>query len=130
VRTGRRIYEELLKIVEVDFNDYRKEALDFAKDELSRRGVKFQEPGSYREVSTREDSTDEETSDQVEVDTSWAETCARCGGKARPGVLLEDKEITVFLTDRDEQRFLEVYACSQCGHVQLALDFDTEVEGK
>jgi hypothetical protein len=64
----------------------------------------------------------------AEVDTSWAETCARCGGKARPGVLLDDKEITIFFTDKDEHRFVEVYGCSQCGNVQMAVDFENEVE--
>jgi hypothetical protein len=36
--------DELLDIVEVEFNDYRKEAIDFAKSELTRRGIEFQIP--------------------------------------------------------------------------------------
>ena len=112
--------EELLNIVEVEFNDYRKEAIDFAKNELARRGIEFDEPG-------KEEAQPEQTAN-VPVDTSWVGTCIRCGGKNRPGVLVEDREITIYLTDNDEHRFIKVYACSRCGYVQQAVDFDNEVE--
>jgi hypothetical protein len=36
--------ETLLQIVEIDFADYRQDALDCAKQELAARGVPFQEP--------------------------------------------------------------------------------------
>jgi hypothetical protein len=120
-RMSRLSDEELLDIVEVEFNDYRKEALEFARQELTRRGIRFEEPETGREENTDQAAC-------ASVNTSWAETCARCGGKTRQGVLLENKEITLFLTDRDEHRFLEVYACRKCGYVQLAADFDTDVE--
>lgn len=121
--------EELLNVVEVEFNDYRKEAINFAKQELTRRGVEFEEPGN-EEILTGEEEVVTGESANSQVDTTWAETCIRCGGKTRPGVLLEDKEITIFFTDKDEQRFLEVYACRNCGHVQVAVDYESEVEGK
>jgi hypothetical protein len=115
--------EELLNIVEVERDDYRKEAIDFARDELTTRGIGFQGADNEEEVD------DEQTTDS-EMDTSWATTCERCGGKTRPGMLLEDKEITILFTDKDEHRFLELYACSQCGNVQFAVDFDTDVDGR
>jgi hypothetical protein len=121
-RISKMSDEELLNIVEVESDDYRIEAIDFAKAELTRRGIEFEEPSDQQESTTQESA-------RVQVDTSWAETCARCGGKARLGVLLENKEITIFFTDKDEQHFLEVYACTQCGHVQLVVDYETEVEG-
>ena len=112
--------EELLNIVEVDFNDYRKEAMDFAKHELTRRGIEFD--GLINEAAQPDETAD------ARADTSWLGTCLRCGGKTRPGVLVEDKEITLYLTDKDQHRFVKVYACSRCGYLQQAVDYDTEVE--
>jgi rubrerythrin len=111
--------EELLNIVEVDWKDYRKEALGFAKNELARRGITFEEAKKGDELlsgKAREGAA-----------AGWAETCARCAGKTRPGVLVDGREIIIFFTDRDEQRFIEVYACSQCGQAQVVADFETEI---
>src|SRR5215216_158111 len=38
--------DELLQIVEVEYDDYRREALDFAKAELEKRNIPYEEPGS------------------------------------------------------------------------------------
>jgi hypothetical protein len=108
--------EELLKMVEVDFKDYRKEALEFAKDELTRRGIEFGDANKRSPEKAREDAA------------ARTETCSRCGGEARPGVLVDYREIIIVFTDKNEQRFVEVYACSRCGHVQMVVDFETEIE--
>jgi rubrerythrin len=119
-RISRLSDEELLQIVEIEFRDYRQEALAFAKHELTRRGIEFEEPNNKKARPP------EKASQGV---TTWAATCARCGGKARLAVLFGNTEAVIFFADRDEQRFLEVYVCSQCGQVQVAVDFETELDG-
>ena len=115
-RISRLSDEELLNIIEVDSEDYRKEALGFAKSELARRGI------TYKEVR----KGDELLSGKA-PEGDAAETCARCGGQTRPGRLFDRGEIIIRFTDRDERRFIEVYACSQCGQVQVVADFETEI---
>ena len=112
--------DELLKMVEVDFDDYRKEALDFAKAELISRGITFDEP----------DTVSFSLQGSVETDASARELppCAKCGGNTRLGVLLGETEITVLFSDKDEQRFVEVRACVKCGQIHLVVDLETDVD--
>ncbi|HWX40336.1 MAG TPA: hypothetical protein VN345_04225 [Blastocatellia bacterium] len=115
-RIGAMSDEELLKIVGSDSGDYRKEALGFAESELARRGVPMQiSPGSLY----RQGGSAEEESDNV---------CPACRGQLRPGLLFADRELTIIFTDNNEERFVEVWACTECGQVQLAVDFDTDVD--
>ena len=115
--------QQLLNIVEVDFDDYRQEAIDFAKAELLTRGIEFEEP------SSRQDQEDL-SRDLVEPEpiARRVPTCARCGSRTRLGVLLGESEITILFSDKDEQRFVEAYACVKCGHVQLVVDLETDVD--
>jgi hypothetical protein len=108
--------EELLKIVGADSDDYRKEALDFAKSELARRGVPMQ-------VSS------EEIYRQDRGPEAGENVCPVCEGRMRQGLLFADRELTMIFTDNDEERFVEVWACTGCRQVQLVVDFDTDVEG-
>ena len=109
---------ELLRIVEVEYNDYRKEALEFAVQELHKRSVPFEKPEpGYSEVA---DSTDPVTS---------IAPCRECGGVMRSGMLFADKELTLLFSDNNEERFVQAFACKTCGAVRLAVDFETEVEG-
>ena len=55
-------------------------------------------------------------------------TCNVCGGPMRLGVLFAEQELTIVFSDNDEERFIEVSACSKCGNVQLLVDYDTNVE--
>lgn len=113
--------DELLNIVEVDFDDYRQEAIDFAKAELMARGIHFKGASSQMSVSSSE------TGDTSEAAASEP-SCVKCGSKTRLGVLLGESEITIMFSDRDEQRFVEVYACIKCGYVQLIVDLETDVD--
>jgi ribosomal protein S27AE len=119
-RISRLSNEELLRMIQVEFADYRTEALDFARTELTSRGIKFKDPSRPREIVFQEPVQHESTVARVV-------TCPRCGGKARPGVLLGEKEITIMFSDEDEQRFVEAYACVKCGHVQFIVDLETDV---
>jgi uncharacterized protein with PIN domain len=107
---------ELLKIVGSDSADYRKEALDLAKSELARRGV----PAEVSPETLYRQGSSPEADENV---------CPACQGKLRPGILFADRELTMIFTDNDEERFVEVWACTNCGQVQLLVDFDTDVEG-
>src|ERR1700742_1101619 len=113
---------ELLNIVEVNFKDYRSEAVNFARQELTRRGIEFEEQKSGRAAS--EEASQE--AGALEGSPAWGRACIRCGGKTRPGMMVGTKEIIVYFTDRNEQRFLELYACSQCGHTEMVTNFETE----
>lgn len=111
---------ELLKIVEEEYDDYRREAIEFAEQELTKRNVPFESP-----------DLDEEDDDD-EVDSGVNEStvsCSNCGGKIRSGLLFADKELTVLFHDNNEERFIEVLACTSCGDVRLTVDLDTDVEG-
>ena len=118
-RISRLSDEELLNIVEVDSEDYRKEALAFAKNELARRGITFEEASKGDELLSR--------SAREDAAAWWPETCARCGGQTRSGRLFDRREIIILFTDKDEQRFIDVYACIQCGQAQVVVDFETEI---
>ena len=109
---------ELLRIVEVEYNDYRKEALEFAEQELHKRSVPFEksEPGAS------------EVADSIDPVRSIA-PCRECGGVMRSGMLFADKELTMLFNDDSEERFVQAFACKACGAVRLAVDLETEVEG-
>jgi len=110
--------EELLRIVEVDYDDYRKEALSFAEGELARRSVPFEKPTPEVFAHSETESTPAATV-----------TCRSCGKTMRPALLFADKELTILFSDDNEERFLRVFACSECGDVRLMVDLETEVEG-
>jgi ribosomal protein S27AE len=101
--------EELLRMVNVEFEDYVEDALDYARAELDRRGVSSDAPADDQE-------------------TAQARACPTCGGPSRLGVLFADRELTVVFADNNEERFVQVYACSRCGQVQLVADFQTDVQ--
>ena len=113
--------EQLLNIVEVDFDDYRQEAIDFAKTELMARGISFKNAPSAAGSSSQENADAEESAGKLPP-------CSRCGAKTRLGVLLAESEITITFSDNDEQRFVEARACVKCGHVELVVDLATEVD--
>ena len=112
---------ELLNIVEVEFDDYRQEAIDFAKAELMARGIKFKEP-------SKETAASFQHAVEAVAPARRISTCAVCGGQMRLGLLLAESEITIIFSDTDEQRFVEVYACVRCGRVQMIVDLETDVD--
>jgi len=112
---------ELLKIVEVEYEDYRKEAVEFAEVELAKRNIPFERP----ELEANQDEEDEGESMPPSID----EPCANCGGTMLSGLLFADKELTILFSDTNEERFVNAYACSSCGDVRLIADLSTDVEG-
>jgi hypothetical protein len=112
---------ELLRIVEEEYDDYRREAIEFAEQELTKRNVPFERP-----------ELDEDDDDNVGVDSGPSKSnvsCNNCGGKMRAGLLFADKELTVLFHDNNEERFVQVLACTSCGDVKLSVDLFTDVEG-
>jgi len=112
---------ELLKIVEEEYNDYRHEAIEFAEQELTKRNVPFESP----ELVEEDDDDDVVVSGPNDSNVP----CNNCGGKMRAGLLFADKELTVLFQDNNEERFLQVLACTSCGNVRLTVDLLTDVEG-
>jgi hypothetical protein len=110
---------ELLRIVEVEYNDYRKEALAFAEVELQKRSVPFEKPEPDADEAEDVDSTDPVRN---------IAPCRECGGVMRSGLLFADKELTMLFNDDNEERFVQAFACMACGSVRLAIDLNTEVE--
>jgi hypothetical protein len=108
--------DELIKIVCEDYDDYRAEALQLAEAELAARGIEV------------EDEPEESLDESGEVVREPAPPCQLCQGEMRSGVLFAGKELTIFFADRNEERFVEVLACSQCGQVKLKVDYLTEIE--
>lgn len=114
---------ELLRIVEVEYADYRKEAIEYAQAELTKRFLPFEkhEPDEI-------DSDEEDSAEPADSATS-AEPCANCDGPMRSGLLFADKELTILFPNENEERFVEALACTRCGEVRLVVDFRTDVEG-
>jgi hypothetical protein len=113
--------DELLNIVEVEAGDYRPEAVEFAKAELDLRGITYAELPP-QPLAGEDDG--EYTGGGVPRERI---TCSRCGALTRPAVLFADREMTVVFSDGGEERFVQVYVCSQCGRVEMIVDFDTDV---
>src|SRR2546425_11623566 len=80
--------EQLLRIVEVEYADYRKEALQFAEAELGKRSIPF-EAGEAEQA----DDTDSMISSRSNV------PCGNCGGAMRAGSLFADKELTMLFAE-------------------------------
>lgn len=110
---------ELLQIVEVEYNDYRKEALEFAESELQKRSIPFEKP--------EPDADEDEDADSIAPAESNV-PCGNCGGVMRAGLLFADKELTVLFSDSNEERFVHAFVCTGCGDVRLVVDLETEVE--
>lgn len=110
---------ELLRIVEVEYNDYRKEALGFAQEELLKRSVPFEKSEPDEDAAEETDSPDPIRN---------IAPCRDCGGVMRSGLLFADKELTMLFNDDNEERFVQAFGCMACGAVRLAIDLETEVE--
>lgn len=109
---------ELLRIVEVEYADYRKEAIEFAEVELGKRSIPFEKPV----LDADEDD------DEISPDASNAPPCGNCGAAMRAGLLFADKELTILFSDNNEERFVHAFCCTACGDVRLTVDLETEVE--
>jgi len=113
--------DELLRIVEVEYNDYRKEAVEFASAELEHRNIPHGQPDIEEE--------DEGEESAPIVPAAGVVPCDACGGKMRAGSLYADKELSIFFPDKNEERFIQALACGDCGSLKLFVDFNTDVEG-
>lgn len=115
--------EELLQIVCEDYDDYHETALQLAEAELNRRGIYLDDDETV--------AVDAQTAHAASLNGSAIkqETCASCGSPMRPAYLFAGKEVTVLFTDNNEERFVNVLACSRCGQLKIAVDYATDVEG-
>ena len=119
-RVSQMSDRELLRIVEVEYADYRKEAIEFAETELGKRSIPFEKPELDADEADDADSTAPAKGDVA---------CGNCGGVMRSGLLFAEKELTILFSDRNEERFVQAFACTACGDVRLTVDLETEVEG-
>ena len=110
---------ELLQIVEVEYADYRKEAIEFAEAELAKRSIPFEKP----------ELVADEGDDDSMAPAGTNEPCGNCGGVMRSGLLFADKELTILFSDSNEERFVQAFACTACGDIRLTVDLETDVEG-
>lgn len=110
---------ELLQIVEVEYADYRKEAIEFAEVELAKRSIPFEKP---------ELRADEDEDGDSMAPAGRDGPCGNCGGTMRSGLLFAEKELTILFSDSNEERFVQAFACTGCGDVRLTVDLETDVE--
>jgi hypothetical protein len=127
-RIGGLTDEELLQMVTVDAIEYRPEALDFAKLELTARRIDYTAESEAAESEKKEVKTPVPVSDFPASERLRATMCPGCGGNVRTGTLVGEKELTIVFGDNREERFLRVNACTQCNQVWLFVDFETDVE--
>jgi hypothetical protein len=97
----------LQEIVTAAEAEYRPEAVEYARAELTARGA-MPAPSAP-------------AADQA------AAVCLRCGGSMRPGTLVGEREVVMVFSDNHEERFIVARACAACGHVTLEVDYDTDV---
>jgi hypothetical protein len=114
--------QELLRIIQVEYADYRLEALDFARAELKKRNIPYEEPALDEEDAAEGEDTASSVSAAGNI------PCKVCGGAMRSGALFADKELTILFPDKNEERFIQALVCSKCGDLRLAVDFETDIE--
>jgi len=128
---------ELLRIVNVDYKDYRPEALEYAKAELDSRGLAYGRnrstaPSQGGEQQGEDDEFEDHDGDDAAAQADPSEFkptfCILCAAETRRGYLFGGSgEMTVVFSDNHEERFVELDACPKCGHVRLIVDFETDV---
>ena len=112
--------DELIRMVCDEADQYREDVLQYVEAELAARGIELEE----------EDEPNQQTGAVIsgrKLDESLL-TCAVCRSRMRTGALFAQKEVTIMFNDNNEERFVEVLACSNCGQVRLLVDYDTDVE--
>jgi hypothetical protein len=114
--------EELRQMVEVDYDDYRPEAIEYAKSQMDARGLRYTSPPPTEDEDTDEDEEDEDYELPAPL------TCTNCGAGMRLGYLFTERETTIIFADNSEQRFVEMHVCPRCGNVKIVIDMETEVE--
>ena len=119
--------EQLIEIVLAAPGEYRQEAIDIARTELKWRNVEIPKPEEIVEEEEVPASDDPFRRPRLVVPTP-GNTCSVCGGPLRQGTLVAEKELTVIFGDNQEERFVKVSACTQCGQLSLIVDFDTGVQ--
>ena len=121
--------EQLIDIVTAAPGEYRQDALEIAKTELKWRKV---------EIPEAEEGVEEAPAGPYDPSALGAiqsarqaasrNECVFCGGPLRAGTLVAEKELTVIFGDNQEERFVKVNACTQCGQISLVVDFETDVK--
>ena len=119
--------EELKRMVEVEFDDYRAEAIDYAKGEMDARGLKYTSlPAGSRDSAEEDDEEDDDEDGEYELPPPLM--CMNCGANMRLGYLFTEREATIIFADNNDQRFVEMHVCPRCGNVRIVVDMETEVE--
>lgn len=113
---------ELLRMVGEEAGEYMPEAIAIAKLEIEARGLADQLPAPPGEAL---DSDAEEVDDELLGDGL---KCPACGSGLRPAFLLGETQVIAFFEDNQEQRFVRMHVCPECGTADLFVDFETEVE--
>ena len=109
--------DKLLEMVTTKSNEYREAALYLAKNELKARRIDFITPA------------DESEPPIPAIDLhGLVQQCLACGGRLRFGTLVAEKELSIIFSDNDEERFVRVTACSQCGNASLTVDYGNDVQ--
>ena len=113
--------DELLEMATTKSGEYREEAVNFAKAELTSRGIDFETPATVDEGGESDGTI-------LPFLESHGAVCPTCRGPLRYGTLVGEKELTVVFADNYEERFIRVSACSQCGQLSLMVDYETNVQ--
>ena len=121
--------EQLIDIVTAAPGEYRQDALEIAKTELKWRKVEIPEADeAIQEAPSGPYDPSALGAIQSARQAASRNECVFCGGPLRAGTLVAEKELTVIFADNQEERFVKVKACTQCGQVSLAVDFETDVK--
>ena len=113
---------QLLRMVTTEVGDYRLEAIDYAKAELSARGIDIAQPSADEAAAGTDDAPA-----VLDSGASNTRVCQNCGAPMRPGTLVAEKEMTLIFTDNREERFVRVNACTQCARLSLVVDYESDV---
>jgi hypothetical protein len=117
--------EQLIHIALSAPGEYRQDALDIARTELKWRGVEIPKSEPEEDETAVEPVATDPT--RIQRPTIPDQGCPFCGGQFRQGTLVAEKELTVVFSDNQEERFVKVNACTQCGQLSLLVDRETDV---
>jgi hypothetical protein len=126
--------EELLDMLKIHAADYQEDSLEIARQELESRGLSLADSPDNPSGEAFIQDADPTGLSELAANTTFK--CQYCGGKVRRGSLIvgdsngceNQMEAIVQFHDIFEQRYCFVLACTGCGRVRLAVDFETIVE--
>lgn len=120
--------DELFNMINIDFRQYRPEALAIARDEMAKRGYQISKKGKITTRKKGQKELDERPTQLVpEPSPPLCQHCKMELEYVGTRRLHEEKSLSVLgelgeMFKEGAHEFLDVYVCRRCGRVELFVD--------